>query len=68
MKAIHNNYSQLLHDCMLIVFVCGTIGIAIKFATFVNQWVYFPSFPNVIDASFLILAVSYLAWKSRKHK
>ena len=66
MKAIHNNYAQLFHDCMLIVFVCGTIGIAIKFVTFFNQWVYFPSFPNFIDASFLISAVIYLAWKSRR--
>jgi hypothetical protein len=68
MKAIHNNRNELLHDCMLIVFVCGTIGIAIKFVTFFNQWVYFPSFPNMLDSSFLISASVYLAWKSRKGK
>ena len=68
MKTIHNHWTSLLHDCMRIIFVCGTIGIAIKFVTFFNQWVYFPSFPNVIDATFLIAAVGYLAWKSSKHR
>lgn len=66
MKPIHENWSQLAHDCMLVVFVCGTIGIAAKFVTFFNQWVYFPSFPNLIDATFLISAVVYLGWKSRR--
>ncbi len=68
MKAIHNNKAELFHDCMLIVTVCGTIGIALKFITFFNQWVYFPSFPNALDSTFLISAVGYLAWKSRKRK
>jgi hypothetical protein len=68
MKAIHNNKTELFHDCMLIVTVCGTIGIALKFITFFNQWVYFPSFPNALDSTFLISAVGYLAWKSRKRK
>ena len=68
MKAIHSNRNELFHDCMLIVTVCGTIGIAIKFITFFNQWVYFPSFPNALDSTFLISSVSYLAWKSRKRK
>lgn len=67
-KAIHNNKAELIQDCMLIVFVCGTIGIALKFATLFNQWVYFPSFPNALDSTFLISAVLYLAWKARKHK
>lgn len=51
---------------MLIIMVCGTIGIALKFITFFNQWVYFPSFPNVLDSTFLISAVAYLGWKSRQ--
>jgi hypothetical protein len=68
MKPIHNNWNELFHDCMLIIFVCGTIGIAVKFVTFFNQWVYFPSFPNALDSTFLISAVMYLAWKSRKGK
>jgi hypothetical protein len=39
MKPIHNNWNELFHDCMLIIFICGTIGIAVKFVTFFNQWV-----------------------------
>lgn len=68
MKVIHNNWNQLVNDCVTIVFVCGTIGVALKFATFFNQWVYFPSFPNMLDSAFLISAVTYFAWKTRKRK
>ena len=68
MKALHNNRADLFHDCMRIIFLCGTIGIAVKFVTFFNQWVYFPSFPNVLDSTFLIAAVAYLTWNSRKRK
>jgi hypothetical protein len=68
MKPIHNNKAELFHDCMIIVTLCGTIGIALKFITFFNQWVYFPSFPNALDSTFLISAVGYLAWKSRKRR
>ncbi len=68
MKPIHNTKSELFHDCMLIVTVTGTVGIALKFITFFNQWVYFPSFPNALDSTFLVSAVGYLAWASRKHK
>ncbi|MGA3290341.1 MAG: hypothetical protein ABSD42_08900 [Candidatus Bathyarchaeia archaeon] len=68
MKAIHDNWNELFHDCMSIIFVCGIIGIAVKFVTFFNQWVYFPSFPNALDSTFLVSGVLYLAWKSRRHK
>ena len=67
-KIVYNHWRELLQDCMIVVFVCGTIGIALKFVTFFNQWVYFPSFPNVLDSTFLISAVLFLAWKSRAHK
>ena len=68
MKAMHQRWSNLFNDCLLLVFVTGTVGIALKFATFFNQWVYFPSFPNTLDSTFLIVAVVYLAWRTRKHK
>jgi hypothetical protein len=66
MKEIHNSWSALANDCMLIILVCGTVGIALKFITFFNHWVYFPSFPNILDAAFLIFSVFYLTWKARK--
>jgi hypothetical protein len=66
MRVIHERWSDLLNDCVLVILVCGTIGIALKFITFFNQWVYFPSFPNVLDSTFLVFAVVYLAWKVRK--
>jgi hypothetical protein len=46
--------------------VSGTIGIALKFTTFFDKWVYFPLFPNIVDAAFLIVSVIYLFWKAVK--
>jgi hypothetical protein len=66
MKAIHNQWNDLLNDCLQIALVCGTIGIALKFITFFDQWVYFPTFPNFLDSTFLITSITYLAWKARK--
>ena len=54
---------KLLH----IVAVCGTVGIALKFVTFFDHWVYFPSFPNVLDSVVLILSVVYLSWLSLRN-
>jgi hypothetical protein len=60
----------LLNDLVLIAFTLGTIGIALKFASYFNEWVYFPSLPNVFDSAFLIIAVLYFSIraliKSRK--
>jgi cytochrome c oxidase assembly factor CtaG len=66
MKALHRNWNELLNDCMIIILVAGTIGIALKFTTFFDRWVYFPSFPNICDAAFLILSVGYLTWKAKR--
>ena len=68
MKAIHNRWNDLLTDCLQIALVCGTIGIALKFITFFDQWVYFPTFPNFLDSTFLIISITYLAYKARKSK
>jgi hypothetical protein len=67
MKALHNRWNDLAKDCLQIVLVCGTIGIALKFITFFDQWVFFPTFPNFLDSSFLITAVIYLGYKARKN-
>lgn len=67
MKAVHDHWRELLNDCIQIALVCGTIGIALKFITFFNQWVYFPTFPNLLDSTFLIISITYFAWKTRKH-
>jgi cytochrome c oxidase assembly factor CtaG len=60
------SWKELASDCLLLVFVFGTIGIALKFTTFFDRWVYFPSFPNLLDATFLIFSVTYLAYKIKK--
>ncbi len=54
----------------MVAFFFGTIAIALKFVTFFNHWVYFPSFPNSLDSAFLISGsayfVSYILYKRRK--
>ena len=67
MKTIHENWNALLDDCLQIALICGTIGISLKFITFFDKWVFFPSFPNILDSTFLILSVLYLTWKIRKN-
>jgi hypothetical protein len=66
MKSVHQNWNQLANDLVQIALVCGTIGIALKFTTFFNQWVYFPAFPNMLDSAFLITAILYFAYTARK--
>ncbi|MGD6934647.1 MAG: hypothetical protein ACQCN5_10620 [Candidatus Bathyarchaeia archaeon] len=66
MKAMHQNWGELANDCVQVALVCGTIGIALKFVTFFNHWVYFPTFPNVIDSAFLITSILYLAAAARR--
>jgi hypothetical protein len=64
MEPIHSTKFELAEDCLKIVAVTGTIGIALKFITFFNHWVYFPSFPNALDSTFLITATAFLTWSS----
>lgn len=45
-----------------ILSVCGTIGIALKFITFFEHWVFFPLWPNICDSVFLICAILYTTW------
>ena len=66
MKTMYKSWKQLLNDCVLLIMVFGTIGIALKFTMFFDKWVYFPSFPNAIDATFLIFSVIYLVWKIKR--
>jgi hypothetical protein len=65
-KVRDRSWKELFNDCLLLVLVFGTIGIALKFTTFFDKWVYFPSFPNFLDATFLILSVVYLVYKIKK--
>jgi len=53
--------TTFLNNLLLTIFLAGTIGMALKFITYFDHWVYFPSFPNVLDSTFLILSVIYIA-------
>jgi len=66
MKVVYDSWKKLLSDCIIVMFVSGTIGIALKFITLFDKYVYFPSFPNIFDAIFLMSAVVFLAWKIKR--
>ena len=78
MVVSYHTYKELAIDLLSILFISGTIGIALKFITFqiiLNENlasgnlltnIFFPYFPNVLDSAFLISAVFYLAWRILK--
>jgi hypothetical protein len=63
---MYKKWKDLFSDLLVVLFVSGTVGIALKFTTYFNKWIYFPSFPNILDSTFLILAVVYLTWKMKR--
>ena len=74
----YHTYKNLAIDLLSLLFISGTIGIALKFITFqiilnenlasgnILTDVFFPYFPNILDSAFLISAVFYLAWRILK--
>ena len=56
MRMIHKSYRELARDALLLLCVSGTCGIAVKLVLLMDQWVYLPSFPDVLDSAFLILS------------
>jgi hypothetical protein len=63
---IPKTWKELFNNCVILMLTFGSIGIALKFTTFFDKWVFFPFFPNILDAAFIILSVIYLSLKSRK--
>jgi cytochrome c oxidase assembly factor CtaG len=68
MKVIHKTKKQLLTDLLILVFVSGIVGIALKFTVFFDKWVYYPWFPNVLDSVFLVCGVVWLAWMVKRKR
>lgn len=57
---------NLKRKLLVIACAAGTVGIALKFLTYLDHWVYFPAFPNALDTAFLIISIlilSYLAMR-----
>lgn len=59
---------ELLENCLSIAAILGICGIAFKFPSYFDQWVYFPSFPNICDSIFLVLSACWLGVKIWKRK
>lgn len=59
---------EFLNNGLIIAFFFGTVGIALKFVTFFDRWVYFPSFPDTLDSAFLILGSIYFVAVILKNK
>jgi Kef-type K+ transport system membrane component KefB len=58
-KTLNKSWREVLTNGLMVAFFFGTVGVALKFVTFFNHWVYFPSFPNFLDSAFLILSSTY---------
>ena len=59
---------QLLRSMTVILFAGGMLGIAFKFTTLFDQWIYFPKYPNFIDTIFLMVGTIYLSWRALRHE
>jgi hypothetical protein len=46
-----------------ILFGAGVFGIGAKFPTYWDQWVFFPTVPNILDTIFLSIAGVYFMWR-----
>lgn len=70
LKELHKNWQSLACDLLLIACIAGTIGIALKYVSYFNNWVWFPTFPNIFDSTFLIFSVCvvYFLGSSKKRK
>jgi hypothetical protein len=53
------SWKEVFSNGLMVAFFFGTVAIALKFVTFFNHWVYFPSFPNSVESAFLILGSIY---------
>ena len=70
MKELHKDWQSLSRDLLLIACITGTVGIAAKYVSFFNNWVWFPTFPNIFDSAFLIFSVFvvYFLGRSKMRK
>jgi hypothetical protein len=65
---IHRSWRCLLFDLSVILVVCGTVGIALKFVYYLEKWVWFPLLPNVLDSAFLIAGACLLAFQVKRQQ
>jgi hypothetical protein len=54
------NKKASIREVISVICFSGIIGIAIKFITLFDKWLYFPYYPNIFDSIFLILSAFYL--------
>ena len=63
--ALKASWTDVFKKIPSLICVTGTIGIALKFMTLFDRWVYFPGWPNIFDAVFLVASVLYLGLRRR---
>lgn len=60
---------ELAVKALVVILAAGTVGIALKFTTYFEKWVWFPIWPNAVGAAFLIataLTLAYLGLRRQK--
>ena len=61
-------WRQFFDDALIIICICGSIAVALKFVTYFDHWVFFPGFPNALDSVFIIFSAVYLAVRLLKYR
>jgi hypothetical protein len=65
LRELHKDWKSLAADLVIIVCITGTVGIALKFVSYFNNWVWFPTFPNIFDSAYLIFSICIVFFLSR---
>lgn len=45
-----------LWDCVVVFFGVGAVAIGLRFPSYFDHWVYFPSWPNLGDSLIMVVA------------
>ena len=51
---------DFIRKAVVLTLAAGTLGFALKFITYFENWCWLPTFPNIFDAVFLVLVAAAL--------
>jgi hypothetical protein len=54
---------KFLDYALIVIFYFGILGIAIRMITNLEQWIFLPFFPDILDFVFIIIGSTYLTYK-----
>lgn len=60
MREIHSNWKAVCSDCISIALITASACIGLKFLSFFDHWVFFPTWPNIADVVVLWTTEAWL--------